>query len=255
MERELRGLSLSIERPVVGFGVCLGSQRIAEMVARTSFDYVMVDLLHSHYGVEGATAAIRSLALSGGPVPLGRVANNDPGEINTLLDAGAAGIIVPMVSSRGESERAVEAAYYPPIGKRSKGSPAAVFYGDSYYGAINGTLSLIVMIETPEAAERADEILSVPHVSGCLVGAGDLSFIMKESGREAEFDGVVDAVIAAGRKHGVSVGLSVGAPEALARWWERGADFFLVSHDMGILNAGLRSHEKKFARVPVKERG
>jgi len=249
MNDAMKGLSLSGIKPVVGFGICLGSIRIAEMVGRTGFDYAMVDLLHSHFTKEGATDAIRSLSRADGPVPIGRVADNSPGQINDLLDAGAMGIIVPMVESREEAGRAVEAAFYPPIGRRSKGSPAAVFYGNDYYARINSALNLIVMIETPEAAAKADEILSVPGVTGCLIGAGDLSFILQVKGRIAEFRKTVEKTLAAGKKHGVAMGISVNSPEDLQEWWTEGADFFLVSHDMGILNSAIRSHEKKYLKL------
>lgn len=251
MSENMKALSLSGIKPVVGFGLCLGSVRIAEMIGRGGFDYAMVDLLHSHYTKETATDAIRSLSRAGGPVPVGRVADNSPGQINELLDAGAMGIIVPMVESREESEKAVQSAFYPPIGKRSKGSPAAVFYGNDYYARINGALNLIVMIETPEAAAKADEILSVPGVTGCLIGAGDLSFILQETGRPTDFEGMVEKILAAGKRHGVAMGISVNSPEDLQAWWVEGADFFLVSHDMGILNSSIRNHEKKYMKLEV----
>lgn len=254
MNLNMLSLPLKGKKPIVGIGVCLGSVRVAEMFAATGFDYVMVDLLHSHFSKEGATNAIRSLARSGGPCPIGRVANNDPGEINELLDAGAMGIIVPMVGSAAEASRAVEAAYYPPIGKRSKGSPAAVFYGSDYYGRINEALDLIVMIETPEAAANAPEILAVEGVSGCLIGAGDLSFIMQETGRSAEFGPLVERIIAVGRAEGIPMGISVNSPEDLQHWWTKGADFFLASHDMAVLNSGIRSHEKKYVGMTAADR-
>lgn len=254
MQEKCKALTLKKERPVVGIGLCLGSVRAAEMAAATGFDYVMVDLLHSHYGKESATNALRALAAAGGPVPFGRVANNDPGEINALLDAGALGIIVPMVGSRDEAERAVQAAYYPPLGKRSKGSPAAVFYGGNYYSEINAGLDLIVMIETPEAAAKADEILAVPGVKGCLIGAGDLSFILQETGRAAEYEGLVKSVLITGERHSMAMGISVNSPEDLLSWWAKGADFFLASHDMGVLHAGIRGHEKKYVKLKAAER-
>ncbi len=254
MNHNLKSLKLAAHKPLIGIGLCLGSVRIAEMVAMTGFDYVMVDMLHSHFDKQAATNAIRSFAHSSAPVPIGRVANNDPGQINDLLDAGALGIIVPMVGSSEESASAVEAAYYPPLGKRSKGSPAAVFYGDDYYSAINQVLNLIVMIETPEAAERVDEILSIPGVTGCLIGAGDLSFIMQQAGQAAEFESIVARTIKAGKRLGVAMGISVGSPTDVQFWWDRGADFFLASHDMGILNTAIHSHEKKYLKMDVAVR-
>jgi len=254
MDRNIRGLALKRKKPVVGFGVSLGSVRIVEMAALTRFDYIMVDLLHSHFGKEGATDAIRSIAQAGGPIPLGRVASNDAGSINELLDAGASGIIVPMVGSEDEAVVAVEAAYYPPLGKRSKGSPAAVFYGSDYYSKINELINLIVMIETPEAAEKAGEILSVPGVTGCLIGAGDLHFIMQKTGNSSALRKVVQGLVETGGKAGKAMGISVNSPEDLKNWWDKGIDFFLASHDMAVFNAGIRQHERDYLDIMVSER-
>jgi len=159
-----------------------------------------------------------------------------------------------MVGSYEESKKAVESAYYPPIGRRSKGSPAAVFYGSDYYSKINDALNLIVMIETPEAAENADEILSVPGVTGCLIGAGDLSFVMKETNRSSEFESVVARVLATGKKRGVADGYQRQFAGGSAVLVDEGRGFLSGSHDMGILNSGIRSHEKKFVNLTVVER-
>ena len=116
MRQKMRGLALATGKPVVGFGICLGSERIAEMVCDTSFDFIMIDLLHSHFDKTAATGAVRSIAASGFPIPFVRVADNTPGSINEFLDAGAMGIVVPMVQSADEAFRAVNSTYYPPIG-------------------------------------------------------------------------------------------------------------------------------------------
>ncbi|ORC36976.1 hypothetical protein B4O97_04955 [Marispirochaeta aestuarii] len=246
MNETVRGLKLAGEKPVIGFGVCLGSVRIAEMVGRSRFDFAMVDLQHSHFDKESATGAIRSLARSNGPAPFGRVAENSPGSINNLLDAGATGIIVPMIESRQEAIRAVESAYYAPLGKRSKSSPAAVFYGDDYYEMINENINVILMIETVSSAEKAEEILSVPGITGCLVGGGDLRYSMMMSNTESEFDSVVSRVSAIAKKNNVAIGLSVGSPQDMKKWRAAGMDFFLLSHDMGLMNNALKEYQREF---------
>ncbi len=246
MKDGFREIKLSGNKPVIGFGVCLGSVRIAEMVGRTRFDYAMVDMQHGHFDKADATSAIRCLARSGGPVPIGRVANNDSGSINNLLDAGAAGIIVPMVESREEAEKAVKGAYYPPLGMRSKSSPAGVFYGDDYFDYINEKVQVIVMIETAEAAEKSADILSVPGVTACLIGASDLRFSMKRTGREEGFEDAVKKVFSSAKQHGVAVGISVGNPSDLDKWYSAGADFFLLSHDMGLMNKALKEYQTLF---------
>jgi 4-hydroxy-2-oxoheptanedioate aldolase len=248
MQRNLIGLELKGKSPVVGLGLCLGSLRSAEIASCTGFDFAMIDMLHSHYEKASATDAIRTLASTNGPAPFGRVASNEPGAINDLLDAGATGIIVPMVNSAEESEMAVQAAFYPPAGKRSKGSPASIFYGNEYYDLINKCLKLIVMIETPESAARADEILSVPGIAGCLIGAGDLSFIMKCAKDSPEFISVIDHIINAASLHKVAAGISVNKAQEMEFWLKKGISFFLASHDLAVLNNGLRAYDADFSR-------
>ena len=254
MNQKMRGLSLASEKPIVGFDLCLGSERVAEMVCDTAFDFIMVDMLHSHFDKTAATGAIRTLASSKGPVPFVRVADNTSGTINGFLDAGAMGIVVPMVQSQKEAQDAVLSTYYPPIGTRSKGSLGSFFYGSEYFSRFNALVSLIVMIETPEAAQNAASILSVPGITGCLIGSGDLSYILKESNRSHEFQDLIHQVVRAGKEAHVPIGLAVGSPEELKNWWKSGIDFFLVSHDMGVLATALKNHESKFTNIEVPYR-
>lgn len=254
MSHMMKKIELASKKPVVGFGLCLDTARLADMVGATAFDFVMVDMLHSHLDKRTATSAIRSIAASGGPVPLARVADNTPGSINTYLDAGAMGIIIPMVQSAEEAERAVLSTYYPPIGQRSKGSLGSFFYGSDYFAHFNDLASLIVMIETPEAAKKAKSILSVPGISGCLIGSGDLSYILKEVNRSDDLKPLIRSVIEAGKEMNVPIGLAVSSPQELQQWWDEGVDFFLVSHDMGIFSTALKSHEEKFTNLEVSVR-
>lgn len=237
---------LEENKPVLGIGLSLGSLRAAEIVARTSFDYVMIDLLHGHFDKSAATDAIRSIARSGGPVPFARVSRNDAGSINDLLDAGALGIVVPMVNSAAEAERAVASAYYPPVGKRSKGSAASIFYESDYPKVINNNLTLVVMIETPEAASRADEILSVPGIDCCLVGTGDLSFIMGRSKDSPELRDTVDHIVKTAQTRGVVTGIAVNTAKEATFWWNRGIRFFLTSHDMALFHDCIHKYDAGF---------
>lgn len=254
MNYKMRGLELKSDRPIVGFTLCLGSERVAEMMGNTAFDFIMVDLLHSHYNKIGATGAIRTIASSSDAIPFARVADNTPGTINGYLDGGAMGIVVPMVENADEARHAVHSAYYPPLGTRSKGSLASFFYGSEYFAKFNDLVSLIVMIETPEAALNADSILSVPGITGCLIGSGDLSYILKGANRFDEFHGMIHKVLEAGKKHNVPIGLAVSSPEELEHWWGEGVDFFLVSHDMGIFASALKQHEARFTGLKVAGR-
>jgi 2-keto-3-deoxy-L-rhamnonate aldolase RhmA len=240
------GKKLKEGKPVLGIGLSLGSQRSAEIVSQTEFDFAMVDMLHGHYDKPSATDALRSIARAGGPAPFARVSRNDAGSINDMLDAGAIGIVVPMVNSASEARSAVEGAYYPPLGKRSKGSAAAIFYDSEYSKSINHALTLVVMIETPEAVERADEILAVPGIGCCLIGTGDLSFVMEQPKNSPELLQAVDHVIRAGAARGVPIGVAVNTAREATFWRDRGAVLFLTSHDLSLLAGCVRSYDAEF---------
>ena len=240
---------LSEREILLGTGLSLGSLRAAELVGRTRFDYAMVDTMHGHYDKAGATDSIRSLLCAGGPTPIARVSENSAGQINDMLDAGALGIVVPMIESRGEAEAAVEACFYPPVGRRSKGSIAPVMHGADYAARANSIISLIAMIETPDAAEHADDILGVPEVTACLIGASDLEFVLGTGRDSADFLSAVDHVVAAGLSHGVAVGISITSADETEPWIDRGISFFLASHDLAILGSAIRRYDESFTVV------
>ncbi|TVR57944.1 MAG: hypothetical protein EA426_11160 [Spirochaetaceae bacterium] len=238
------------EREVIfGTGLSLGSLRAAELVGRTRFDFVMVDTMHGHYDKVGATDSIRSLLRAGGPTPVARVSENSAGQINDMLDAGALGIVVPMIETRAEAEAAVQACFYPPVGRRSKGSVAPVMHGADYVARANSIISLIAMIETPDAAANADDILGVPGVTACLIGASDLEFVLGTGRDSSGFLGAVDRIVAAGLSHGVAVGISISSADETNRWIDRGLSFFLASHDLAILGSAIRRYDESFTVV------
>ncbi len=238
---------LRARRSICGVGLSLGCLRSAEMIARTRFDFVMIDTQHGHFDKTGATNAIRLTARGQGPCPLARVATNDSGPINDLLDAGAMGIVVPMLETSADARSAVQHVYYPPLGRRSKGSLASVVYGPDYPAKANDSIALIVMIETPEAVNRAEEILSVEGVDGCLIGSSDLVFAMQTTRESAAFHAAVDHVVNAAKAAGVAVGINVASAAEAQRWRARGFSFFLASHDLALLGERINEFDSSFA--------
>lgn len=236
---------LNARKPIFGTSLLLDSTRVAEIIGRCGFDFVMVDTLHGHFDKSKATDAIRALAATD-TLPMGRVAHNDPGRINDLLDAGALGLVVPMVNSAKEAAEAVSYTFYPPKGIRSKGSVAAVIYGEDYAQKANEEILLVIMIETPEAVERADEILSVPGVDACLLGTSDLMFAMGCKRDDVALNQSISRVIEAGARHGVPVGMAVKDDLEAKQWRNRGAGFFLVPHDLFILHTAAKAIAHSF---------
>ena len=229
---------LAQAQAVFGAALTLGSVRSTEIAARAGFDFLMVDTLHGHFDKTTATNALRAIAMTD-TVPFARVAHNDPGRINELLDAGALAMIVPMVSRAAEAQAAVASTFYHPKGERSKGSAVATFYGSDYHTLANETVALVVMIETARAVERADEILSVPGIDACLIGTGDLSLSLGCDKTSRAFEEAVQKVADACAKHGIAAGIAEGSAEACRRWQDRGLSFFLVSHDVLLVKQSL----------------
>jgi len=161
----------------VGSWITLAHPAIAEIMARAGFDWLVVDLEHSVITIREAEELIRVIDLCG-VVPLVRLSANDPVQIKRVMDAGAHGIIVPMVNSAEEARRAVEALRYPPEGKRGVGLARAQGYGNSfdrYKEWLNQESIVIVQVEHIKAVENLDAILSVEGVDGFIVGPYDLS--------------------------------------------------------------------------------
>jgi 4-hydroxy-2-oxoheptanedioate aldolase len=160
-------------KPAIGAAATLGVLG-AEALARAGFHYILVDDQHSLWQPEQIVHAFQVIRLAGG-VPMARVQKNDFGQIGAMLDRGALGIIVPMVNTVEQAQAAAFACRYPPRGGRSEGAYNVSMYGPEYSKRIDDEVFLAVQIETAEAAERAEEILSVDGVDGCWIGPADLA--------------------------------------------------------------------------------
>jgi 4-hydroxy-2-oxoheptanedioate aldolase len=176
-------------------------------------------------------------------VPIVRVPWNEPGIIMKSLDAGAYGVIVPMVNSRAEAEAAAAACRYAPVGMRSYGpTRAALAYGRDYYPKANDEVLCIVMIETREAIENVNEILTVPGVDAAYVGPSDLGVSLGAGpgydNPAPEFDAALDTVLAACQRHGVVPGIHAGLPEVARKRIDQGFKFVEICDDAGLLGRG-----------------
>lgn len=153
----------------------IGSSYVAEVVAGLGFDAVTIDLQHG--AIDYATAFAMLQAISTTPaMPMVRVPWNDPALLMKLLDAGAHGVICPMVNTAAEARAFVGACRYPPLGARSFGPNRAVQYaGKDYWRSADREVLLLAMIETRAGVANLDEILAVEGLDGVYVGPGDLS--------------------------------------------------------------------------------
>ncbi len=161
----------------IGSWITLAHPGVAEIMAKAGFDWLVVDLEHSVITIREAEELIRVIELCG-VSPLTRLSANDPVQIKRVMDAGAHGVIVPMVNSHQEAEQAVAAVKYPPVGSRGVGLARAQGYGprfEEYKSWLDRESLVIVQIEHLRAVEHLAEILAVDGVDGFIVGPYDLS--------------------------------------------------------------------------------
>jgi len=178
---------LKANHSTVGSWITLPSPAIAEIMAKSNLDWVTIDMEHSPITFSQAEELIRVIDLCGKP-PLVRVGDNNALIIKRVMDMGAHGVIVPMVNSRAQAEKAVQAVKYPPEGTRGVGLARAQRYGLTFkeYKKWQAKESaVIVQIEHIDAIEALEEILSVEGVDASLIGPYDLSASM---GYPGEFD-------------------------------------------------------------------
>src|SRR5580692_9765962 len=230
-----------------GEGVALGgwltvpSGVSAEIMAHAGFDWVCVDMQHGLIEYAQMVHMLQGIS-SAQSVPLVRVPRNEPGIIGKSLDAGAWGIIVPMVNSQEDAEAAVAACRYAPLGIRSYGPLRANYSaGFDYFDRANREVACIVMVETQVAVDNVEEIVSVPGVDAVYVGPADLSITLglapAPDHAEPNFTDALDRVIDACRRHDVIPGIA-GNAETAAKRLEQGFRLVEVASDAGLLGVG-----------------
>jgi 2-dehydro-3-deoxyglucarate aldolase len=186
---------LSNNELTIGSWITIGHPSIAEIMLQSDFDWIVIDMEHSSVSLESAQILISTIEANGS-TPLVRVGENNQYLIKRVMDAGAHGVIVPMVNTREDAVKAVESVKYPPIGKRGVGLYRAQKYGegfDEYKKWLEEESVVIVQIEHIDAVNNIEEILSVEGVDGCIIGPYDLSGSMGIPG-DFENKKVLDAL-------------------------------------------------------------
>lgn len=194
----------------VGGWCSLGNAVSAEIMGRAGFDFVCVDNQHGVNDYLTTVSMLQALDL-GGATPIVRVPWNEPGIIGKMLDGGSMGIIIPMVNSAAEAEAAVRACRYAPVGARSYGPIRAGMRVDGYFDLANDAVACIPMIETVQAVEALDDILSVPGIDAVYVGPADLSITLGlppgNNDNDPSFVEALETIVAGCERHGVVAGI------------------------------------------------
>jgi len=231
-------------KPAIGASAGLGSPLAVEILSRAGFDFVLVDAQHGAWDENSALLAVRSICL-GPAIPMARVRKNDFSAIGRMLDLGMLGVVVPLVNSAADARAAAYAARYPPRGGRSVGAFGTGLHGADYAQAIDDEVFLAVQIESEQAVERAEKILSVDGVDGCWIGPGDLAHSMgvdlgTAAGRQAHEEAILH-VLDVCRQVGKIPGIAAGADDE--RWLEHGFLFVTTAaHDSSLIQKGAQEN-------------
>ena len=231
----------------LGSWVSLGHQSVVEIFAKAGLDWIVVDLEHSVITISEAADLIRVIDLCG-VAPLVRLTSNNPDQIKRVMDAGAHGIIVPMVKTQAEADKAVAATRYQPKGDRGVGLARAQGYGPTFQEYLKWQESspiVIVQIEHIEAIRNIESILNVDGVDGLIIGPYDLSASMGIPGQfdNAEFVQAVDQIKKSALKKNCVIGTHIVEPDHdhLKKAISDGFNFIAFSVDVRILDEAMRS--------------
>jgi len=241
----------------IGSWITLGCTPIAEIISNAGYDWVVVDLEHSMISLDQAGDLIRTIELSESS-SLVRLTSNDKNQIKRVMDAGARGIVVPMVNSVRDAELAVSATRYPPLGSRGVGLARAQSYGASFqeYLAWQSSIDkgpiVVVQIEHIKAVPHLKNILNVEGVDAFIIGPYDLSCSMGIPGEfdNPEFKKTIDKITTIGRESGVASGIHIVEPdlEKLNNAINEGYKFIAFSVDIRMIDCMARSPMGKVAR-------
>lgn len=244
---------LKAGQPSIGTWLSLGSVLAARFMARTGFDWLTIDTEHSPISID-TTATILSAVASSNKTALARVPANRHDHIKQVLDAGAMGVVVPMVNSRAEAEAAVAACRYPPRGNRSVGGSIHALNFDTtpdqYYARADDEVLVILQCEHIRAVEQADEIFSVPGIDVIFVGPNDLEASMRKSDGSppstAATTEAMNHILSTCRKYKIAAGLHCFSSESAQKRIADGWQFIAINSELRMMMDGAAETLKPF---------
>ncbi|WP_329101758.1 aldolase/citrate lyase family protein [Micromonospora sp. NBC_01699] len=231
----------------LGYWVVLDSPVSTERIARLGYDYVCVDAQHGLVEYAGILRGLTAIDAGGGSVGLVRVGANDPYHIGQALDAGAAGVIVPLVDSVDDAVAAVASATYPPHGVRSYGPMRSALRVGPLPAEANASVACLAMIETAAGLANVERICTVPGLTGVYVGPSDLCLAVGGAyPGDPEVTDVFEAALARIRRAAADAGVAAGIHTAgghdAANRLAEGFTFATVSSDLVHLERAAADH-------------
>lgn len=239
----------------VGSWMSMGHQSIAEIISAAGFDWVGIDLEHSVIDIDKLQTLLLAIE-SNQCVPLVRLTSNDPNLAKRVMDAGAYGVIVPMVNSASDARLAVSSIKYPPVGIRGVGIARAQAYGPGFAGHVkiaNDESIVIVQIEHIKSVRNIKEILNVEGIDGLIIGPYDISGSLGVPG-QLNHPSVVEArrkILAAAKAKGIAAGTHIVYPSIseFKKYVKEGYRFIAFGTDILFLGESCRNSMRDIKRT------
>ncbi|MGH3878455.1 MAG: HpcH/HpaI aldolase family protein [Actinophytocola sp.] len=228
---------------VLGYWCALDAPVATERIARLGYDYVCLDGQHGYLGYSGLLSGLQAIDAAGGSVGLVRVEANDITPIGRALDAGAVGVIVPLIETPADAAAAVASVRYPPVGRRSFASNRSGLRP----AEANERNVVIAMIETPTALSEVDAICATPGLDGVYVGPSDLSLAVggaypMDPAVSEKFESAVARIRDAAKQAGIAAGIHTPEGATAARRLAEGYTFATIASDLNHLEQAARNH-------------
>jgi 4-hydroxy-2-oxoheptanedioate aldolase len=243
--------------PAIGGFLSIPSCFSAEAMSHTGLDWLCVDMQHGAIDYSDVVPMLTAISTTA-VTPIVRVPWNEPSMIMKVLDAGAYGVIVPMVSNRAEAERAVAACRYPPVGIRSNGPNRAIYYGGAdYQKNADNEMLCIAMIETAEGIAKMDEIISTPGLDAVYIGPTDLALSLGlppvMDNDDPKHVATVNKILETCRKHKVKAAMHTASAKYTQRFIDQGFDMVMLVNERNAMQAYVKAEVAKLTGwTPLK---
>jgi 4-hydroxy-2-oxoheptanedioate aldolase len=237
-------------KPVVTGWCTTPDPYVAEAMARAGFDTLVLDMQHGMAIGPDRAAVWLQVVGQQDVTPIVRIPWNEPAFAQWVLDAGAMGIIIPMVNNTEEARKAIGACRYPPLGYRSYGPNRARFFEPDYFPHANQEILCLPMMETVEGIEHVEEIAQLPGIDGFWIGPSDLAVSMglppKQYRDDPRHAAAVQRVIDVAKKYGLNAGIWAASPEDGLRRWKQGFNLNPICNDVFQVRFGAERAVSEF---------
>jgi len=243
MTNRLRSL-IESGQPAIGSWISSTDLYAVEMTADLGFDWLLIDTEHAPLSRDNLRSILTAMRGSAS-TPVVRLSSNTLDHFQTALDLGAQGIVVPMVNTPSDAEQAIRFCRYPPLGIRGFAPIRASRYLENlneYISTANSVISLIVQIETPEAASNIEQILTTEGIDGIYIGPSDMASFMGLPAQitHPKVAEVIDGVIARALSHSIPFGLPTWSEEECLTFLRKGARLLTVGSDLHYLSTAAK---------------